>query len=170
MKEQCNKWKWTLCFSSHPNSATRAKKETQFSNDRSTWDTVCLIYSVTWSSVSQQHGGAPPPLYHHICCTPVHFAGRSWLHKHPRTSMCKGKVFTKQGNYATSLHLPPFLRALCCASFLPSQENAVPAMEKCPTSTACTAWLMGIGVSCTCLGQNPDSVEAMKTTARWNFI
>lgn len=33
-----------------------------FSNGCSAWDTVCLIYSATWSSVSQQHGGAPPPL------------------------------------------------------------------------------------------------------------
>lgn len=146
MKEQCNKWKRKLCFSSHLNSATLAKR--QFSNDCSAWDTVCIIYSATWSGVSQQHGGA-----HHLYTTtsaalPFILQSRSCLHKHPRISTCEGKVFMKQGNYATSLHLPLFLWALCSSSFLPSQENAVPVMEKCPTSTAHTGWVIEIGVSC----------------------
>lgn len=91
--------------------------------------------------------------HHHLYTTtfaalPFTLQSRSWLHKHPRISTCEGKVFMKQGNYATSLHLPLFLWALCSSSFLPSQENAVPVMEKCPTSTAHTGWVMEIGVSC----------------------
>lgn len=145
--------------------------ETQVSRDCSARDTVCLIHStVSLGELS------PSSMGEHCLCTttsatlPLTLQSRSWLHKHPKISKYKGKVFMKQGNFTAFLHLPYFLPAICSASFLPSLESTILAMDKCPTSTARTSWAMGIGVSCICWGQSLDSVGAMKTTASGNFI
>lgn len=135
------------------------QKETQFSNDCSAWDTICLIHSTVSLGEVSPNSMEEHCLYTTTSATlPLTLQSRSQLHKHPRISKCKGELFMKQGNFTAFLHLPSFLPALCSASFLPSQGSAILAMDKCPTSTARIGRATEIGVSCTCLGQSLDRV------------
>ena len=95
------------------------QKETQFSNDCSTRDTVCLIHSsVIRRGVSQQHGG-PLPLHHHVCYTPTRFAEQvlaTWTPKEQQTQR-RGVHEARQLHCFLTAAFFPACHLLC---FLPS--------------------------------------------------